>query len=315
MNRVAARRVAITGSSGLIGRALSGALRRAGYDVAPLVRPSSDFAAVPEGDRILWDPDADAVEPGALEGLHGVFHLAGENIAGGRWTEARKRRIRDSRVRGTETLARALAACERPPEVLISASAIGYYAYGDEPRDESHPAGDGFLAEVCRAWEAAAEPARAAGLRVVHPRIAPVLSGEGGLLERLWLPFRLGLGGRIGSGRQMMSWCSLHDLVRALLFALEREAPAGPFNACSPNAVTNAEFTRALARLLHRPAVLPLPVFALRALAGELSEEIAGSRNVVPARLLAWGFEFREPELEAALRAAAEERDAPDSSG
>jgi uncharacterized protein (TIGR01777 family) len=235
-----------------------------------------------------------------------VVHLAGESIAAGRWTAAVKERIRRSRVDGTRLLAETLARLERRPRVLVSASAVGYYGdRGDEPLTEESPPGVGFLADVARAWEAAADPARAVGIRVVHPRLGLVLAREGGALPRMALPFRLGLGGVIGSGRQYWSWIALPDAVRVIERALADATLAGPVNAVAPAPATNREFTRALGRVLGRPTLLPFPALGVRLLMGEMGRALLlGSARVLPRRLERAGFRFEHPELEGALRGA-----------
>ncbi|MFL5581013.1 MAG: TIGR01777 family oxidoreductase [Gemmatimonadaceae bacterium] len=292
-------RVAVSGSTGLIGTALVESLRADGHGVVRLVRGS-----VPAGsDDVVWDPMRDALHPDALDGVDAVVHLAGESIAE-RWTDEHRRRIVDSRVRGTSLLARTLAGLARPPRVLVSASAVGIYGDGgDRVLDESTATGTGFLADVARAWEGAADPARAAGIRVAHPRFGIVLSPRGGMIARLMLPFRLGVGGRVGSGRQWQSWVALHDTVRAIRFIIDVEALAGPVNVTSPYPVTNEELARTLARVLGRPSFAFVPAFALRLAFGEMAEEVllAGQR-VAPKQLLDAGFQFHHPVLEEALR-------------
>lgn len=292
-------KIAVTGASGLVGKALVTALRDRGYEPLRLVRrvPGAD-------DEVQWDPAGGTIDVRGLAGVSGAIHLAGENVASGRWTEARKAQIRDSRVRGTELLAGALAELSPKPRVLVSASAIGYYgARGDEPVDERGAPGEGFLASVCREWEAATAAAEQAGVRVVHARIGVVLAAEGGALAKMKLPFSLGLGGRIGDGRQYMSWITLTDVVSALIFALEHDEIEGPVNLVSPNPVTNAELTAALGRALRRPTVLPVPKFALRLGAGaEMANEmLIGGSRVIPAVLQSRGFEWADPEVEPAL--------------
>jgi hypothetical protein len=294
-------RVALTGASGLIGRHVAAALRQAGHRVDPLVRR----APQPGTTEIRWDPARGDVDAQALSAVDAVVHLAGETIAAGRWTPARKAAIRDSRVLGTMLLSQCLAQFDPPPRVFVSASAIGYYGdRGDEMLDESHPPGHGFLADVCREWEAATAPARQAGIRVVNLRIGMVLSRDGGALPRMLTPFKLGLGGRVGSGRQYMSWIALPDLVRVFEHVIATEELRGPVNAVAPQAVTNAEFTRALGRVLRRPTILPAPAFAVRLVFGEMGQELLlASTRVVPRRLEATGFAFELGQLEAALRA------------
>ena len=291
--------VLVTGSSGLIGTALVPALEGDGHQVRRLRRAP---AAGP--DATAWNPADGTFAPGALDGVDAVVHLAGENIAGGRWTAARKARIRDSRVDGTQRLCAALAALDTPPRVLVAASAIGYYGdRGDELLDEAASPGIGFLPEVSRAWEAAAAPARDAGIRVVHLRIGIVLSPDGGALGQMLLPFKLGVGGVLGSGDQYMSWVSIDDVVGIVRHALADEALSGPVNAVAPQAVTNREFTRALGAVLRRPTILPAPAFALRIALGEMADALLlASTRVDPAALGATAFEFQHPELDGALR-------------
>lgn len=290
--------IAVTGSTGLVGSALVPSLITGGHRVIRLTR-----GAV-RGDTVRWDPDAGTVDARGLEGMDAVVHLAGENIAGGLWTRERKRRIRESRVRGTRVLAEALARLERPPRVLVSASATGYYGSRRDEilREESAP-GTGFLAEVCREWEAATEPAARRGVRVVHLRTGIVLSGRGGALAKMLPPFRLGLGGPLGSGAQWVSWISVDDLVGVILHAIVTETLKGPLNAVAPTPVTNRDLARTLGRVLGRPALLPVPAVALRLMLGEMAEEtVLASARVEPARLRASGYVFRHPMLEDALR-------------
>jgi uncharacterized protein (TIGR01777 family) len=292
-------KVLVTGSSGLIGAAAVDHLKGEGYEVVRLVRSTGGF---PE-QEITWDPAVDLIDAAALEEFDGVVHLAGENIST-RWDEEKKRRIRDSRVKGTSLLCRALAGLQNKPKVLISASAIGYYGNrGDEILTEDSPPGSGFLAEVCKEWEAATQPAREAGIRVVNLRISVVLSSEGGALDKMLTPFRLGLGGHVGDGSQYMSWISQRDMVRAIQFCIEREDISGPVNAMAPNPVTNGEFTKALGRVLSRPTVIPVPAVVVRAIFGEMADEmLLASARGVPRRLEERGFTFEYPEIEGALR-------------
>ncbi|RMG17861.1 MAG: TIGR01777 family protein [Deltaproteobacteria bacterium] len=294
-------RVLVSGASGFIGSALVTALEKDGAEVWRLVR-----RLPPGGVRaLLWDPLGAGPDLSSLPPVDAVVHLAGAPIAAGRWTRAHKAAIWESRVRGTRHLAAALAALPEPPGVLISASAVGYYGdRGDEVLTEASPPGEGFLAELCQAWEAAGQPAREAGIRVVHPRIGLVLGRGGGALARMLPVFRLGLGGPLGSGRQWMSWIHLDDVVAAIRFALAQEALEGPVNLTAPHPVRNRDFTRLLARQLRRPACLPVPAAALRLGYGEMAEALllAGQR-VHPARLAEAGFNWHHPRLEAALAA------------
>ena len=291
-------RVAVTGAGGLIGSALCRALVQGGHDLLRLVR-----RPVRADDEIAWDPEHGTIERERLRSCDAVVHLAGENIAQGRWTSRKKERIRASRVVSTRLLAETVAHLPDGPRVLVNASAIGYYGdRGDERLDESSTPGDDFLARVCHAWEAATSVAQANGIRVVRLRIGVVLSPDGGALAAMRRPFSLGLGGRVGSGRQYWSWIAIDDLVRIIARCLEQEDWEGPINAVAPHPVTNAEFTRALARTLRRPACLPLPAWVVRRLMGEMGRALLlASTRVVPARLAAAGFSFEFPELDAAL--------------
>lgn len=292
-------RILVTGSHGMIGSALVARARGDRHEVVRLVRPGRAAAA----GGIPWDIARGQIDPARLEGFDAVVHLAGENIAG-RWTAAKKASIRDSRIRGTSLLSDSIRGLARPPRVLVCASAVGFYgSRGDELLDESAAAGRGFLAEVCRDWEAAAAPARAMGIRVVHLRFGIVLSPAGGALAKMLLPFRMGLGGRVGSGLQYMSWISLDDAVGILLAAVESDRLTGPVNAVAPEPVTNREFTRVLGKVLNRPTLFPMPAFAVRLLFGEMGESLLlGSVRVRPGRLEAAGHPFQYPELAPALR-------------
>jgi len=292
-------KILVTGSSGLVGSALVPHLKGEGHEVIRLVRSEPRSA-----DEVAWYPDQERLAAAELVGVEGVVHLAGENIASGRWTPAKKRRIEESRTLGTRNLAQTLARLEHPPRVLVSASAIGFYGdRGDELLDENAAPGTGFLADVCRGWEQAADAARDAGVRVVHPRIGVVLSSAGGALTKMLLPFKLGLGGPMGDGRQWMSWITRHDLVRVLTHALGDEELAGPINAVTPNAVRFRDFARTLGRVLSRPAFMPMPAFAARLALGEMADELLlASARVVPTALEARGFSYEQPDLEGALR-------------
>ena len=291
--------LAVTGSTGLLGRPLVEALRDAGHKVLPVVRPGSANVV---GETIGWDPRAGQIDAAGFEGLDAVIHLAGEGIGDKRWTDAQKRRILDSRVDGTTLLCETLAALDRPPPVLLSGSAVGYYGdTSDRETDETGPAGDDFPATVCQAWEASTAAAEQAGTRVVHLRTGIVLSPRGGALARQLTPFRLGLGGRVGSGRQYMSWIDIDDEVRAIRFLLDA-AISGPVNLTSPNPVSNARFTKTLGAVLHRPTTV-IPMAGPRLLFGsELADSLLlTSQRVVPRVLEQAGFEFRFPELRGAL--------------
>jgi uncharacterized protein (TIGR01777 family) len=292
-------RVVVSGASGLIGSALVPALVGEGDPVTRLVRSPRQGGA----DTLRWDPDAGALDPARLDGIDAVVHLSGETVAG-RWNEAKKTRIMESRRRSTRLLAETVARLERPPQVFVSASAVGYYGNGGaEPLTEESPAGEGFLAEVVREWEAATRPAAEAGTRVVNLRFGIVLSREGGALAQMLTPFRLGVGGPLGSGRQYMSWIAIDDVVGALRHALSTADLSGPVNASAPTPVTSKEFARTLGRVLRRPALLPVPPFALRVLFGEFADEgLLWSQRALPAKLTASGYSFHFPELEGALR-------------
>jgi len=292
-------KILFSGSHGLIGSALLPLLTSRGHRIIRLVR--GDPGSGP--DRISWDPASGRLEAPQLEGVDAVIHLAGESLASGRWTAARKARIRHSRVESTRLLAGALARLDRRPAALITASAVGYYGdRGDEILVEDSAPGSSFLATLCRDWEAAAAPARQAGIRVAHLRSGVVLSPAGGVLARLLPVFRAGLGGRLGNGRQFMSWIGLDDEVEAIHHVLTHDAVQGPVNLVSPQPVTNREFTAALGRFLRRPAFLAVPAGLLRLALGELAGEMLSSARAYPARLLATGYAFQDPELEGALR-------------
>ncbi len=311
-------RIAITGARGLIGSALATSLEARGDTVVRLARAHEGGreggaagggragGAAADASAPQWSTTTGLLAPERVGDLDAVVHLAGESVAGARWSPAVKARIRDSRVGPTTALARSLARLPRRPRVLISASAIGYYGNrGDEPLTERSGPGEGFLSEVCQAWEAATTPAAEAGIRVVSPRFGIVLDGRGGALAQMRLPFSLGLGGPIGSGRQYYSWVAMADLIGAIATAIDRDDLRGPVNVTSPEPVTNAEFTRALGRVLRRPAVMPIPAFALRILFGEIADaELLSSKRVQPEALRAAGYSFVLPHLEDALRAA-----------
>ncbi|WP_256638820.1 TIGR01777 family oxidoreductase [Streptomyces murinus] len=292
-------RVAITGSHGLIGSALVRSLSGDGHQVVRLVRAGADRDPGDGGEAVSWDPAGDGPR---LAGVDAVVHLAGAGVGDRRWSASYKREIRESRVRGTRAIARACAEAEAPPRVLVSASATGYYGdTGGRIVDESAPPGDDFLASVCADWEAAADPAREAGIRVVHPRTGLVVAGEGGAFGRMMPLFRLGLGGRIGSGEQYWPFVSLTDHISALRFALDHHGLSGPVNFTAPEPLPEREVTQVMARLLHRPAVVPAPAFALRAALGEFATTLTYSTRAVPAALTKAGFAFRHPTFEQAL--------------
>lgn len=290
-------RIAISGASGFLGSHLATILRKQGDEVLALVRHR------PAGGEIGWDPAAGTMEREKLDAVDAVFHLAGANIAT-RWTDGAKRTIRESRVRGTSLLASGLAGLARKPRVLISVSAVGIYGdRGDEILTEHSAPGAGFLAEVAQAWEAAAQPARDAGIRVAHPRFGIILSADGGALVKMLPPFRLGLGGKLGSGMQWMSWVALDDVLSGLLHILRSDELRGPVNLVAPEPVRNHEFTRILAEELHRPALFTVPRAALYLRFGRemVNEVLIGSARVRPERLSESGFSFQYPALRAAL--------------
>jgi uncharacterized protein (TIGR01777 family) len=297
--------ILITGASGFIGSALRPALISAGHRPVVAVRGRNVPAGV---DGVAWDPVEGTIDGSALEGIGGVVHLAGAGIGDRRWTATRKRLILESRTQPTALLAETLAALNTKPTVFVSASAVGYYGgdRGDESLTEATGPGNDFTAQVCQAWEHAASPAARAGIRLVTIRTGIVLGRAGGMLQRVVAPFRLGLGGRIGSGRQYLSWVSLDDEVAAILHALEHPSLTGPVNITAPNPVTNAEFTRTLGRVLHRPTRLPTPLTPLRAVYGrELVDGLLlGGQRVLPAALTADGYQFAHPTLEDGLRSA-----------
>ena len=292
--------VLVTGSTGFLGSAVVEFLEEEDHKVLRLVRGEPEA----EGE-IRWDPAKGTIDKAGLEALDGVVHLAGENIAKGRWTAEKKQRIRDSRVKGTRLLCETLAGLERPPKVIVSASAIGYYgSRGDEVLTEQSPPGTGFLADLGKEWEKATEPAAKKGIRVVILRIGVVLHPAGGALGRMLTPFKLGMGGRLGPGTQYFPWISLDDVVGAVVHGLTTDGIAGPVNAMAPNPITNLEFTKTLGKVLRRPTTFPMPAFAVRLAFGELADEaLLSSVRAEPERLLDSGFEFQHPRLEGALRA------------
>ncbi|MEO3973053.1 TIGR01777 family oxidoreductase [Streptomyces sp. CAU 1734] len=296
-------RIAIAGSSGLIGTALAHSLRSDGHEVVRLVRRPARA-----GDEVRWDPDRQFVDTAGLAGCGAVVNLAGAGVGDHRWTPEYRRRIRDSRVLGTAALAEAVASLDTPPRVLLNGSAVGYYGdTGSRTVDETAPPGEGFLPGVCVEWEEAAAPAEEAGIRTAFARTGLVVSRRGGAWARMFPLFRAGLGGRLGSGRQYWSFISLHDEVAALRHILDTESLSGPVNCTAPFPVTNREITAAMGRVLRRPAVLAVPAPVLRTVLGEMAEDVLGSQRAVPRRLLDSGFSFAFPDIDDAITAALRE--------
>lgn len=298
-------RVAVFGASGLIGTALCADLAAQDVAVTRVVR-SGDSGS----DTLIWDPDRGSLEAAQMEGVDAIINLMGENIAHGRWTPERKRRLRDSRVVSTELLVKTLAELNRPPQVLINASAIGFYGNrGDEAVSEDSPPGSGFLSHVCQDWENAARGAALKGIRVVLARFGVVLSVKGGALASMLGPFRLGLGGMIGSGNQWMSWVAMDDVVGSLWHLIQRDEIEGPVNIVAPQSAKNWEFTKALGKVLSRPTILPLPAFAARFVLGEMADELLlSSTRASPEVLICSDYKFRQPVLEEALRVSISSR-------
>lgn len=299
-------KIIVTGSTGLVGRALVRALLAEGHSVTRLVRGDTQTFSAPGTAAVRWDVEAGAIDAQALEGHDAVVHLAGENVAEGSWTEEKKRRIRDSRVRGTRLIAETLSALRAKPKVLVAASAIGFYGNrADEILTEASASGDDFLSEVCREWEKATLAASQAGIRVVNLRIGVVLSGEGGALPKMATPFKFGAGGKVGTGGQYMSWVDLDDVIRIIQYAIEHESLRGPINVVAPRPVTNGEFTKALGKVLGRPTFFAVPEFAVRLAFGEMGDTLLlGSQRVEPSQLQASGYEFAYPNLEDSLKHA-----------
>jgi uncharacterized protein (TIGR01777 family) len=296
-------RIAMTGSSGLIGSALTARFGHDGHVITRVVRGAG--VRDPRHRTMVWDPAAGVIDRAGLEAHDAVVHLAGEDIAAGRWTRARKQVIRESRIRGTRLLCETLAGLAHKPRVLVTASGVGYYGTRepDECVDETSVRGAGFLSDLVRDWEQATTPAKAAGIRVVHTRFGIVLSPRGGALAKMLPVFRMGLGGKVGSGRQVMSWIALDDVPSVMLHVIEHDSLSGPVNVVSPHAVTNAEFTRIVGQVLGRPAILPLPGFAARLLFGEMADALLlGGAHVIPRRLQDTGYRFAYPRLEQALQ-------------
>jgi len=291
-------KILVSGSHGLVGKALISSLGGGEHEVFRLVR------STPKPGEIEWHPNQDAMDPARLEGFDAAINLAGENVAAARWTEDQKRKIHDSRVNGTHLLSEAMAKLAKGPRVFVCASATGFYGdRDDEVLDEHSDSGGGFLAGVCREWEKATEPAVAAGVRVVNLRFGVILSREGGMLAKLLTPFKMGMGGKVGSGKQFISWVAIDDVVNAIKLALNDETFRGPVNVVSPNPVTNEVFTKTLGHVLSRPTALAMPAFAARLAFGEMADEmLLTSQYVVPKRLMDAAYEFKYPELEGALR-------------
>jgi uncharacterized protein (TIGR01777 family) len=291
-------KVAITGASGLVGSALIPILKSMGAQITRMVRSK------PKPGELEWHPNQDELSPASLAGFDTIINLAGENIAGGRWTDDQKRKIRDSRINGTHLLSEAIAKLSPKPRVFICASATGIYGdRDDEVLDEQSESGGGFLAGVCREWEEATKPAIEAGIRVVHLRLGPILAREGGMLAKLLTPFKMGMGGKVGSGRQYISWIAIDDVIQAIKLAIEDASIHGALNVVSPNPVTNEEFTKTLGHVLNRPTALAIPPFAARLAFGEMADEmLLASQKVIPKKLADAGFVFRYPELEPTLK-------------
>lgn len=292
-------RILMTGSSGLVGQALTQELEKRGHEVVPAIRPGSS----PNQGDVVWDPANGVTDIYAMKGIEAVIHLAGENIASGRWSKARKERIRNSRVQGTEALCKSLALLPTPPRVFVTASAVGYYGdRGDERLVEDSTPGNSFLAEVARDWELATKPAEEAGMRVVKMRLGAVLTPEGGALKAMLPPFKLGVGGKMGPGSQYMAWITLRDATRAFALAVEDSSLVGPINTVAPSAITNAQFTKALGKALSRPTIFPLPKFMAKIVIGEMADELLlASMNVAPQVLEKAGFKFLDPDIDSAL--------------
>lgn len=294
-------KILVSGSSGLVGTALVRSLSESGHEVVRLVRSSPSAAGEKD---VYWDPANERLDVEQLSGVEAVVHLAGDNIAAGRWNAEKKQRILDSRVKGTRLLAETLAKMDQPPSVMLCASAIGFYGDGgNEVLDEDSKGGDDFLANVCREWEAACEPAREKGIRVANLRFGMILSRSGGALAKMLTPFKMCVGGTVGSGSQYYSWVGLSDAVRAIEYVIENDKLQGPINIVSPRPVTNVDFTKTLGRVLKRPTVFPMPAFAARLAFGEMADALLlASTRVVPQRLIDAGFTFKHPELSDCLR-------------
>ena len=296
-------KVAVSGAGGLVGSHLLPVLSANGHEVLPMVRSAPWDSQSSSDSQIYWNPGEGQIDARGLSGVDAVIHLAGENVAQGRWNPAKKHRIRESRVAGTKLICDTLAGLDSKPHTIVCASAIGFYGdHGDDEMTETSLPGRGFLADVCRDWEDSCRDAREAGIRVVNARIGVVLSPEGGALAKMLGPFKMGVGGIVGSGRQFWSWVSIEDVVRALHFALIEESLAGPVNIVSPEPVRNSEFTRTLGQRLRRPTILPMPALAAKVVLGQMAEDLLlSSTRVLPIRLVEAGYEFRHPTLDVAL--------------
>jgi uncharacterized protein len=295
-------KIIVSGSSGLVGTALIDSLRPDGHSIGRLVRSGSAATADATSQMIRWEPPTGSIDLAAMEGADAVVHLAGASVAGGRWTASRKQLLRQSRVEATRHLVAGLGKLKQKPHVLVSASAIGYYGNrSDEQLTEMSAPGNDFLAQLCRDWETEAAKAEHEGIRVVMLRFGIILAPHGGALQQMLRPFRLGVGGRLGNGRQWMSWITLEEVVGVIRYAMEKDSARGPMNTVAPNPVTNAEFTSVLAGVLHRPALLPAPRFALGLALGEMAGALLASQRVYPERLGALGYTFRHPQLKEAL--------------
>jgi uncharacterized protein (TIGR01777 family) len=292
-------KIVVTGSTGLVGSALIPELESDGHEVVRLVRAEPKNRA-----EVAWDPEAGTIDLASLEGADAVVHLAGENIAEGSWTDEKKKRIRESRVKGTRLISESLAQLPTPPRTLISASAIGFYGNrGDEVLTEESASGSDYLAVVCREWEEATTAAAEKGVRVVNLRFGIILSTKGGALAKMLTPFQVGVGGRLGSGKQFMSWVDIADVTGAIRQALRSETLSGPVNVVAPNPITNRKFTKTLGRVLSRPTLFPVPAFAVRLAFGEMADALLlASQRVEPAQLKKSGYEFKYTELESSLR-------------
>lgn len=296
-------KIIVSGSSGFVGTALIDSLRPEGHSISRLVRSRSSVLADATSKIIRWEPPTGSIDLAALEGADALVHLAGASIAGGRWTVARKQELRRSRVDAMRHLVAGLAQLKEKPHVLVSASAIGYYGdRGDEVLTEVSAPGTDFLAQLCRDWEAETAKAEREGIRAVMLRFGIILAPHGGALQQMLRPFRLGIGGRLGSGRQWMSWITLDDVISLVRYAMEKDSLRGPVNTVTPDAVTNTEFTSVLAAALHRPALLPAPRFALRLALGEMADALLASQRVNPEKLKSLGYAFRYPQLKEALQ-------------